>query len=465
MAVFDPQQLAALQARMQATQNLAPPPGPPPPNMPGPSGMQQVAAMPPPPQPNVEPPMATVEVPQPKPGPIKSLLTNLLYGGGQAMLQHVGLPTDYEKQQNALKIQLAQQQQQSLEQYRQAEGNRMEAQTAATTQGIEPFTIPNQPIFGSFAGQTLPKNAAVAVMQKMAGLASAQDIAANKNTSAEAIAAGKNATAIAGKQIQFGPTSYLRRSVKSIGGRIISFDKGDPDNKALQKDLGPDTALITGPRNAESRAYAQAKYGGIDSTDESGSPTYISRLQALQQGAPHVGYTNAKGVLSDMVGVKQYQDILDNKITPNLGVLEDPAQRAAIAHTLSESDKNPGMLQALITSGVQEGALSPQGAALAAGIMQGREFGGVARKYGGNMNGTEGLMQRIMANQASPLHAKDLNESLIRNDREFTDKALSSILTLQKNSQGVKSRNPVPSPTSAPASTSTGHPSFFHPLK
>jgi hypothetical protein len=79
------------------------------------------------------------------------------------------------------------------------------------------------------------------------------------------------------------------------------------------------------------------------------------------------------------------------------------------------------------------------------------------------MNGTEGLMSRIMANQASPLNARDLNESLIKNDRDFTEKAMSSIANLQRNSQGTKSRQPAPSapPATAP---SGNHPSFFHPL-
>lgn len=446
-------------------QNLAPPPQPPP-AMPGPGGVQQVAAMPPPQAPAVQPEMATVNVPPPKgPGPIKQLLSGLLYGGGQAMLQHVGLPTDYEKQQQAAKIQIAQEQAATQEGYRRDQGAYLQAQANQKDALSNMMAVPDDPRFGAFRGQQLPASLVAPLIGKVMGAQSAEAIAANKNQSAEGIAADKNATTLQGKELQYGQGSYMRRSVRSIGGRIISFDKGDPDNKALQKDMGPDTALITGPRNAYARAEAQARFGGVDSVDENGSPTYISRLQALQQGAPHVGYTNAKGVLSDMVGVKQYKDILDQKISPNLSVLEDPGQRAAIAHTLAEADKNPGMLQALITSGMQEGALTKQGAELAAGIMQGREFGGVARKYGGNMNGTEGLMNRIMANQASPLNARDLNESLIKNDRDFTDKAMTSIATLQSNSRGIKAHNPPAAATPPASSPSTAHPSFFHPLK
>ena len=105
---------------------------------------------------------------------------------------------------------------------------------------------------------------------------------------------------------------------------------------------------------------------------------------------------------------------------------------------LSEAEKNPGAIQSLLTSGAQQG-LSPQGAALAAGILQGREFGGVARKYGGNMNGTEGLMDRIMSNQASPLNSEQLNRDLIQNDLAFTQKAQGQLGKITSHRSGVAS--------------------------
>jgi hypothetical protein len=392
-----------------------------------------------------------------QPGPIKSFLQHLVsglgqatYDGSQAALQHLGMPTDYEKQQNALKIGLQQQQQNSLEGLRQSQQGLYGEKLDSLQAQMAPTVVPDDPKYGAFAGVTLPQSAATTVMQKMEALQAQKDIAS-----------GKNATSITGKQIQYGPDSYLRRSVHSVGGRVVSFDKGDPGNKDLQVDMGPDTSLITGPANAIARARAQAQYGAVQSIDSNGNPITISRMDALQSGAPQVGFTNAKNTISDLVGVKQYQDILDNKISPNLSALEDPAQRIAIAHTLSEADKNPGMIQALITSGLQNGALTPQGATLAAGIMQGREFGGVARKYGGNMNGTEGLMNRIVANQASPLNAAELNKDLIQNDRSFTDKALQSIVNLRSNSSatapgGVKVPA-APSTNNAPTRTYQGH--------
>jgi hypothetical protein len=274
-------------------------------------------------------------------------------------------------------------------------------------------------------------------MQKMESLASAKDIAA-----------GKNATTLQGKQIQYGPGSYLRRGVRSVGGQIISYDKGDPKNPDLTKVLGPDTAMITGLRNADARARAMAEYRTFDTTDANGAPVTISGLDALQGGAAHIPFAQAKGIQSDKTGIVQYQDILDNKIAPNLAVLNDNAQRIAIAHTLSEVDKNPGAMQALLTSALQEGALTPQGAQLTAGIMQAREFGGVARKYGGNMNGTEGLMNRIMSNQAAPLNSLQLNQDLVANDRAFTQKALNNIGILQGHVAQGKTGPPNVAPQS-----------------
>jgi len=405
---------------------------------------QVVQQLPPPPVASNLPPMqgGPPQLPPPTPpqvtqapGPIKSFLQTLVsglgnsaYAGTQGALQRLGLPTDYEKQQDALKVGLQQQQQNSLEALRQSQQDLTSGKLDQLQSQLTPTAIPNDPKYGAFAGTTMPMAAASAVMQKMEALQNAKDISAGKNT-----------TALQGKEIQYGPDSYLRHGVRSVGGRIEMYDKGT--GQKLQ-DMGPDTAMITGPRNADARAAAQAKYRTFDTTDANGAPVTISGLDALQGGAAHVPYTQAKGILSDRVGVQQYQDILDNKIAPNLAVLNDNTQRVAIAHTLSELDKNPGATQALLTSALQNGALTPAGAQLTAGIMQGREFGGVARKYGGNMNGTEGLMNRIMSNQASPLNSLQLNQDLVANDRAFTQKALTSIGTLTGHSAQGKTGPP-----------------------
>jgi hypothetical protein len=404
--------------------------------------------------PQIAPPPAqgATQVPQSQPGPVKSFLMQLgahlasgVQAGSDSLLHSGGVPTAYDKQQNALKMGLQQQQQNSLEGLRQSQQDLYGGKLDQLQSQLTPTQIPNDPKYGAFAGATMPMTAASAVMQKMEALQNAKDIAS-----------GKNQTTIEGKQIQYGPGSYLRRGVRSVGGRIISFDKGDPTNPDLTQDMGADTSMITGPRNADARAQAMAKYRTFDTTDTNGAPVTISGLDALQGGAAHVPYTQAKGILSDKVGVQQYQDILDNKIAPNLAVLNDNSQRIAIAHTLSEVDKNPGALQAVLTSAIQNGALTPQGAQLTAGIMQAREFGGVARKYGGNMNGTEGLMNRIMSNQASPLNSLQLNQDLVANDRAFTQKALTNIGILQGHTAQGKTGPPNIAPGSTPAAPPIG---------
>ena len=429
-----PTQLGGPTLQAQLPQN----PGPPPPVA------APMAAQPPSPapaQPNVAPT---------QPGPIKSFLQQLVsglggaaYAGTQGALQKLGIPTDYEKEQNALKIGLQQQQQNSLEGFRQAQADLYSGKLDQLQAQLAPTAIPNDPKYGAFAGTTLPQSAATAVMQKMEALQNAKDIAAGKNT-----------TAIDRANIQYGPDSYLRHGFKSMSGRDVEYDKGTGD---VIKDYGPSNSIVTGLSTAEARARAYAQYRTLDSVDANGNPVTISGLDALQGGAAHTPYVQAKGVKSDLVGIQQYDQIL-GRISSNLPVLNDNAQRIAIAHTLSEADKNPSMVQSILTSSLQSGALTPQGAQLAADIMQGREFGGVARKYGGNMNGTEGLMNRIMANQASPLNSLQLNNDLVANDRSFTQKAQTVVQGLVAHNAGNRGGPPnvTPPPAAPAAAPATG---------
>lgn len=379
--------------------------------------------------------------PQDHPGPIKSFLSNFLYGTGQGLLKHAGLPTDYEKQQDSLRNALSQQSANDNSSYRQAMTGQILNKAQEFDRQSQPYVIPNdKETFGSLAGtpttvgnfENLSK-----IGFKNFGATQVQQL---KNDASNYKADRTLDAATARAQ-------YLNHGFKDVNGRAVMYDKTTGDTL---KDMGPSNALVVGASNANQRAQAMARYRTFDTIDGNGFPVTISGLDALQQGAPHVGFDATKNVNSDLVGINQYKDILDNKITPNLPVLQDNTQRAIIAHTLSEADKNPGMFQSIITSAMQQGGLTPQGAQLAAGIMQGREFGGVARKYGGNMNGTEGLMNRIMANQASPLNGADLNRDLIQNDRSFTDKALTTLGGLTSHRSNVPGKTPS-APSGPPA--------------
>ena len=46
---------------------------------------------------------------QTQPGPIKSFLSQFIYGAGQGLVKHAGLETDAERQQREIQNQLAQQ--------------------------------------------------------------------------------------------------------------------------------------------------------------------------------------------------------------------------------------------------------------------------------------------------------------------------------------------------------------------
>ena len=115
--------------------------------------------------------------------------------------------------------------------------------------------------------------------------------------------------------------------------RYFSVARGTGE---VLKDLGQaNSRNITTATGA--RAQAMAQYGLTDTMDEGGNPVGISRLSALQQGAPSVSFDAMKQIGSDKVGIQQYESILKNQISPNLSVLNDPVQRGIIAHTLNEA--------------------------------------------------------------------------------------------------------------------------------
>lgn len=371
---------------------------------------------------------------QPKEGPIKSFLTQFIHGAGQGMLAKVGLPTDAEKQQVAFQQQQAIGSAQRATQLQNAQIQNYQSEQKARDFGATPYDLEQTGIPG-LTGVVQQKDAIKAIQQHLT------------NQGKQQVGADRNATNLQLGELKYGDGSQpgpLNTQIKDIGGRTLLLRKGTGE---VLKDLGPSNTIST----ANARAEAMARYGLTTTMDDEGNPVGISRLQALQQGAPQASFDALKAIGSDKVGISQYEDILRNKISPNLKVLSDPTQRAIIAHTLSEADKNPGAIQSLLTAGAQQG-LSPQGAALAAGILQGREFGSVARKYGGNMNGTEGLMNRITANQASPLNTEQLNRELIQNDLDFTKKAQTQLGKITSHRATGTPTSPQSQPT-APAAT------------
>ena len=108
------------------------------------------------------------EEPQPsKPGPVKSFLISLgahlangVQGGSDALAHSAGLPTSYEKQQNALKMGLQQQTANDMSGYRQALTDLTIGKGAQLDAMNQPFVVPNDPsIPAALRGQTITQGA------------------------------------------------------------------------------------------------------------------------------------------------------------------------------------------------------------------------------------------------------------------------------------------------------------------
>jgi hypothetical protein len=380
---------------------------------------------------------------QSQPGPIKSFLQQFIHGAGQGLLTNAGLENDTQRQTRQFNQNIATQNQARQAELAKAQTGLYGAQADLYSGRNDALAAQNQPVDTSTLG--IPGLSGM-VLQKDLPRVLVEHIKGANSLATQGL---KNEGNVDVTKLKYGDGSTpgpLNTVMKDIGGRTLLLRKGTGEKLA---DLGQSNTITT----ANARAEAMARYGLTNTMDENGNPVSESRLQAIQSGNPSVQFDALKQIASDRVGIGQYENILSQKIAPNLKVLNDPTQRAIIAHTLSEAEKNPGALQSLLTAGAQSG-LSPQGAALAAGILQGREFGGVARKYGGNMNGTEGLMNRIMSNQASPLNSEQLNRELIQNDLSFTKKAQRTLGGLTSHRQGSKGQIP---PSAAPTAPSSGN--------
>ena len=138
---------------------------------------QQLAAQNPSPQPSAQSPVPSLadgsqpnvpDTPQPsKPGPVKSFLISLgahlangIQGGSDALLHHAGLPTPYEKQKNALKMGLLQQQVDAITNWRNSQGSLAQSKADQLDAMNQPFVVPDDPsIPPQLRGQTITQGA------------------------------------------------------------------------------------------------------------------------------------------------------------------------------------------------------------------------------------------------------------------------------------------------------------------
>ena len=367
-------------------------------------------------------------------GVLARMLGNFSYGAGQAMLKAAGDETDAER---ATRL---------------AQTAHLNAQTAMTNaqaqmlQTSVPFTLPN--------GTTvhLPQKMATDLMKQQLANQGKTDVAGiNKRfvvtpqglydtqtkdangmpTPVPGSGAGVTITPEMTQQYPI-PKEFTGKQIKLTD--LAALERGQAfSNQMIQTAAGPVVVPKAGPNmgqatpvtingkpimsNQQAGAYWQAKYGVVQSVDADGNPMYVSRL-----GAPGAApATGALQIFKGKAGLDNYKDAL-TRVSSNLGMLDDPGQRALIAQTMRNIGTNhdPGVITSFITNALGQG-LDPRSADLVAAMQQAREFIGANRQFAGNFNGSEALYNRMVANAPGVANARQINEALIKQDLKNTE--------------------------------------------
>ena len=348
--------LALIRARQQP---IAPDPSQQPtPQIPQPSPIQQAIqppdAGPPPPVSNL-PPMGVSTPPQfdapaapvvtQKPGPVKSFLQSLVsglggaaYQGTQGALERLGLPTDYSKQQDALKIGLQQQQANSLEGLRADEGARYAAMTAQTNAQNEPYTFgTDDSVPASLRGQTMPFNAAQALQKILTQNLGKTDVASIGADSRVAVGAGHDAAKLAAPP----PLGVVQQDdwlAKNPG-------KGASDYVAWKAKQSPSAMIMTsnllgGNDNQQGLDFAAQNYrmtgtmpSGLMRSPET-TKAIINRAAQLDQQDGGSGIATNKSILTSYRTAlnslqKNYSQVqaFEDTANKNIDLLQQTAQK------------------------------------------------------------------------------------------------------------------------------------------
>lgn len=380
--------------------------------------LQQIAQTPPQPVPQAGPDQGS---------PVRRFLTNFFYGAGQSALQHVGLPTDYEKQQNV--IQQNQRQQQisqhaqetssliGLHQQQLANEQQAHAQTDYLNQQVQ---IP-QEIAQHFPGQTTARR------QDITGMLTAGVSANQKEPQQVPDEIADMFHMPHGTQISPVMLPVLAKiagmqagakSIRDAGGYLQVVNKFTGESEPVLGQNGKpvaSNATIT----PQLRAYWMAKYGVANVMDSAGNPTAISKLDQLDTGTPTMTEGQTMALQGDKIGVQTYLGA-SQRVEKYLrsGVLNDPVQRGIIARATEELDKNPGATDSIISSFTQKQGLSSEGADMIAAMRQMGEFGSAFKKYTGNGgSATDSLRATIKSNQPSTANSNETNLRLLGQDR------------------------------------------------
>ena len=283
----------------QANQPLGPPPvvG----NLaPMPSAPPQ---LPQPPAPNVVPPS--------KPGPIKAFLQHLasglgsdIYAGAQAAKQQLGIPTDYQMQQNAAHLGIAQQAANDTTAWRKAQIGGLQSKSDLLDSQNAPYTFADDDsVAPSLRGKTFPTIVAQGfIKQGLAnqGKADVATIAANAgaiNLSPE-YAQRIGMPQLAGQPVGGKTLASMNRMLQGLGANIIEGDIGnghvgliDKDTRKVLQDYGPSQRIVGAGVYTGSRP--------VQIVNPDGSTTYDSAAHAIAthaQGTQGIGFQTDKAL-------------------------------------------------------------------------------------------------------------------------------------------------------------------------
>jgi hypothetical protein len=366
--------------------------------------------------------------------PVKRFLTNFFYGAGQSALQHVGLPTDYEKQQNVI------QQNQRQQQLNQQAGEtssliglhqqqlQNEQQTYAQNQyQNQQLPIPAE-VAQHFPGQVTARRADIIPMLN-AGSALNQKMPMDVDDDIADILKLPRGTQvdprmipILSKMAALNPAAWQTKDAGGILQRVNKF------TGEIQPVLGSDGKPVRSNSMLSPivRAQANAAYTPFQTTDTQGNPTTISNQQALNTGAPKTTEQQSMNLASDKTGVSQF---LDNNefFRKNMGVLDDMTQRGLIARATTEAEGNPGATQSVLNSYIQKG-MTPQSAEFASRLLNQREMSGVLRKYTGNGgSATDSLRAIVNSNLPGASRSSALNNALLDRDQQLATGVLKNL--------------------------------------
>lgn len=419
------------------------------PNIGNPSPTPNLAAMSPQAPQIAQPPSANVAPTPPpaQPGPIKSFLQSLVgglgnaaYAGTQGALQRLGLPTDYEKQQNAAKLAIQQQAANDTSQYRQALTDLTQGKSAQLDAQNTPYTFgTGSDVPAQLRGQTFPTIVATALqralgVQQLKGN-TAEDVANTAANSRIGVATiGANAKEDLGKVALEYRQAIADRNYGVARARLGILQAGfGLRSQALQAALyGTD-------------AQGNALPGAAQIGDENGNLTTVGSRFAPTA----VKQQKTVATFNDLSGsVKNLRSAITNYQKEG-GNLNDPVLAAAASDPTSTVGK-------VINGQLVTGGLTPTELTLLNAQRQTMEQAGILRSTTGG-TASEAGAQRILA--TVPQFGQDTNASALSklDEQEQVLKRLSAGQTKVSGGVSVSGR---PAPATAPTGTPVAHPFF-----